>query len=91
MDAEALASAIARWGSTAVVHRETLTISDGSPEGVSFERFSVGCLGHDAFSWSAHGVAASWEAAFADADRREHKRRTARADLGIYATADVSR
>lgn len=62
---EANRQAVARWGSRAVVHRETLLDDEG-------ERTlcSVGRHGHDPHAWDALGQGSDFEAAFAQADAR---------------------
>jgi hypothetical protein len=63
---EELELAKRRWGPRAVVFVEETHDAEGSSYVCS-----VGCRGHDAHSWDALGVGATFELAFADAEERE--------------------
>lgn len=63
---EALQSAVARWGSRAMIERVHTIGADGHD-------YVVCCVGaqHDEHSWSVRGQGGTWQAAFTDADRSE--------------------
>lgn len=65
---EALAQAIARWGTRAVVAEERVLVGDG-------EVMLLRCVGrtHDDHAWWCLGAGPSWASAFTEADKAERR------------------